>query len=61
MALSAFDDKSTTPSRGDLADVLGEAIDNSPTYAEGRGVRLEIRTRVDVRSVCRLAEIKMAK
>jgi hypothetical protein len=138
MALSAFDDKSTNPSRGDLADVLGEAIgmwdqiiadigsrfdplaqdwgfsgkkwgwslrlkhkkravlyltpsngffyagfalgrkavdqahdsdlppsiletiDNSPTYAEGRGARLEIRTRVDVRSVCRLAEIKMA-
>ncbi|MDX2436833.1 MAG: DUF3788 family protein [Acidobacteriota bacterium] len=138
MALSAFDDKSKTPSRGDLTDVLGdaigmwnqiiveigsrfyplaqdwgfsgknwgwglrlkhkkravlyltpsngffyagfalgqkavdqahdsdlppsilEAIDSPPKYAEGRGVRLEVRSDFDVRAVTQLADIKMA-
>lgn len=39
--------------------VLNE-IDSSQTFAEGRGVRLEVRNDSDVRSVIQLAAIKMA-
>ena len=55
MALSAFDDKSKEPLRRELTEVLG-----SQKFAVGRGVRLEVRSYVDVRSVTQLAEIKMA-
>ena len=41
------------------ASVL-EVIDNAKKYAEGRGVRLEVRTAGDVRNVEKLAIIKMA-
>jgi hypothetical protein len=37
-----------------------EAIDAAPRYAEGRGVRLPVRTAGDVREIVRLADIKMA-
>ena len=36
-----------------------EIIDNAKKYAEGRGVRLEVRTLKDVRNVEELAVIKM--
>lgn len=36
------------------------AIDHAPRYAEGRGVRLEVREAADVGDIVRLAEIKMA-
>jgi hypothetical protein len=36
------------------------AIEDAPRYAEGRGVRLEVRVAADVGDVVRLAEIKMA-
>jgi hypothetical protein len=36
-----------------------DVIDNSQKYAEGRGVRLEVRCSDDVRSVVQLADIKM--
>ena len=41
------------------ASVL-KIIDGSQKFAEGRGVRLEVRSDLDVRSVCQLADIKMA-
>jgi hypothetical protein len=37
-----------------------EVIDKAPKYAEGRGVRLEVRTSKDVDSIKKLAVIKMA-
>ncbi len=40
-------------------DVL-EAIRSARQYAEGRGVRLEVKRRADVENVKKLAEIKMA-
>jgi len=43
----------------DLPRSVLELIDASPKYAEGRGVRLEVRTEDDLRSVTRLAEVKM--
>jgi hypothetical protein len=43
-----------------LSAALLDAIDAAPRYAEGRGVRLTIRSADDVREVVRLAEIKMA-
>ena len=58
MPLSAFDDNSKEPLRGELTEVL-DIIDNSQKFAEGRGVRLEVRSDVDVRSVTQLADIKM--
>ena len=42
------------------AQVLA-TIDASKKYAEGTGVRLEVRTATDIRSIEKLAEIKMAK
>ncbi len=44
----------------DLPRSVLEAIDNAKKYAEGRGVRLEVRSAGDVRSVEKLAVIKMA-
>ncbi len=41
------------------ADVLA-VIDSAKKYAEGRGVRLEVRTAADVRNIEKLAIIKMA-
>lgn len=40
------------------ADVL-KAIDAAPKYAEGRGLRLEVRTKKDLAAVQTLAGIKM--
>lgn len=37
-----------------------DVIDNAPRYAEGRGVRLEVRSAKDVRNVEKIAIIKMA-
>lgn len=43
-----------------LSPAVLDAIDAAPRYAEGRGVRLAVRTAGDVRDIMRLAEIKMA-
>jgi hypothetical protein len=37
-----------------------ECIDSAPRYAEGRGVRLEVRTKKDLEGVKQVAAIKMA-
>ncbi len=44
----------------DLPPSVLDIIDSSQKFAEGRGVRLEVRSDVDVRSVSQLADIKMA-
>jgi hypothetical protein len=44
----------------DLPVSVLEVIDNAKKYAEGRGVRLEVRSAEDVRNVEKLAVIKMA-
>lgn len=44
----------------DLPASILEIIDGAKKYAEGRGVRLEVRTAKDVRNVEKLAVIKMA-
>lgn len=36
------------------------AIDSAPKYAEGRGVRIEVRTRADVKAIAKLAAMKPA-
>jgi hypothetical protein len=43
-----------------LPDTVLAIIDEAKKYAEGRGVRLEIRSKKDLESVKRLAAIKMA-
>ena len=43
----------------DLPDSILDIIDSAKKYAEGRGVRLEVRTAKDVRNVEKLAIIKM--
>lgn len=45
---------------GGLPPKFLEAIDSAPKYPEGRGVRLEVRSRKDLEGVLRLARIKMA-
>ncbi|MBU0616127.1 MAG: DUF3788 domain-containing protein, partial [Planctomycetes bacterium] len=37
-----------------------ECIDSAPKYAEGRGVRFEVRTKKDLEAVKQVAAIKMA-
>jgi hypothetical protein len=37
-----------------------DIIERAPRYAEGRGVRLDVRTRKDIENVTALAAIKMA-
>ena len=44
----------------DLPASVLKIIDNAKRYAEGRGVRLEVRNGRDVRNVEKLAAIKMA-
>ena len=44
----------------DLPTSVLDIIDNSQKFAEGRGVRLEVRSDLDVRAVGQLAGIKMA-
>jgi hypothetical protein len=44
----------------DLPDSILKIIDTAKKYAEGRGVRLEVRTAEDIRNVEKLAVIKMA-
>ena len=36
------------------------AIEDAPRYAEGRGVRLEVRTNTDLQAMKQLAAVKMA-
>jgi hypothetical protein len=45
----------------DLPAAVLAVIDGAKKYAEGRGVRLEVRTAADVRYIEKLAAIKMAK
>ena len=45
--------------RSDLPVSVLKVIDNAKKYAEGRGVRLEVRSAEDVHDVEKLAEIKM--
>ena len=44
----------------DLPPTIVARIDGARQYAEGRAVRLEVRSTADVRNVERLAQIKMA-
>jgi hypothetical protein len=43
-----------------LPSALLADIDAAPKYAEGRGVRMEVRTKKDVEAVKHLAAVKMA-
>ncbi len=45
----------------DLPRTVLDIIDNSQRFAEGRGVRLEVRSESDVRVVSQLADIKMTR
>lgn len=44
----------------DMPDSVMGVIDNAKKYAEGRGVRLEVRTAEDIKNIEKLAIIKMA-
>ena len=56
-----FGEKATAAIRaGDLPKAVVAAINEARVYAEGRGVRLETRTRKDVATMKKLAAIKMA-
>lgn len=42
-----------------LPSSIVDAVMAAPRYAEGRGIRLEVRTRVDVENMKKLAVLKM--
>lgn len=57
-----FGEKATAAIRAsDLPKAVVAAINEARVYAEGRGVRLETRTRKDVAIMKKLAAIKMAR
>jgi hypothetical protein len=61
LASFALGDKAVKAAhKDDLPLSVLKVIDNAKTYAEGRGVRLEVRNGRDVRNVEKLAAIKMA-
>jgi Protein of unknown function (DUF3788) len=61
MASFALGEKAVKAVHGsDLPASVLRVIDNAKKYAEGRGVRLEVRSAEDVRNVEKLAVIKMA-
>jgi hypothetical protein len=61
LASFALGEKAVKAAReSDLPASVLEVIDSAKKYAEGRGVRLEVRTAEDVRNIEKLAAIKMA-
>ena len=61
LASFALGEKAVKVAReSDLPVSVLEVIDSARKYAEGRGVRLEVRSAEDVRNVEKLAVIKMA-
>ena len=46
--------------QSDLPDSVLTTIDSARKYAEGRGIRIEVRTKKDLDNVKKLAVIKMA-
>lgn len=46
--------------QSDLPDALLDRIDSARKYVEGRGIRIEIRSKKDLGTVEKLAAIKMA-
>ena len=61
LASFALGDKAALAARtGGLPAAVLKIIEEAPRYAEGRGVRLEVRTARDVRDEVMLAAIKMA-
>lgn len=46
--------------KSDLPDSVLAVTDGERKYAEGRAVRIEVRTKEDLRNVQKLAAIKMA-
>jgi hypothetical protein len=61
IASFALGEKAVKAAReSDLPVSILQVIDGAKKYAEGRGVRLEVRSAEDVRNVEKLAVIKMA-
>ena len=57
----ALGEKAVNAARaGSLPDSIMAIIDEAPKYAEGRGVRIEVRIQADLEGVKALAAIKMA-
>ena len=46
--------------RSSLSSAILDSIDAARPYAEGRGVRVEVRTRKDLADITTLAAVKMA-
>lgn len=61
LASFALGEKAVAAARdAGLSAALLAAIDAAPRYAEGRGVRVEVRTVKDARAIAALARIKRA-
>lgn len=61
LASFALGEKAVRAAReGALPDSVLDVIDRAPRYAEGRGVRLEVKSKKDLGSIKKLAAIKMA-
>lgn len=56
-----FGGKATEAARqGDLSSDVMKTINEAPVYGEGRGFRLEVKKKLDVEAMKKLAVIKMA-
>jgi hypothetical protein len=57
----AFGEKAVQAAlQSDLPASVMDLINNAPKYPEGRGIRMEVKGKEDVRIAVKLAEIKMA-
>jgi hypothetical protein len=57
----AFGEKAVQAAlQSDLPASVLDLINSAPKYPEGRGIRMEVKTKEDVRMALKLAEIKMA-
>ena len=61
LASFALGEKAVKAARqSDLPQAVLDVIDRAPKYAEGRGVRIEIRTPEDLPAIETIAGLKMA-
>jgi hypothetical protein len=61
LASFALGEKAVTAAHAaGLASAILDIIDKAPKYAEGRGVRIEVRTLREIDNIAKLAVIKMA-
>jgi hypothetical protein len=60
MFASVFDDKTVREVQSsDLSELIKTELKNARKYAEGRGLRIDVKSAKDVKNIHKLVEIKI--